>query len=70
MAGKDISKMSDRELRAELATARKTLRMGLEIWDEYMSQIGHCVSQDYGRLNEFPMACERLGVSLHDPVTN
>jgi hypothetical protein len=67
MAAKKIEKMSEREMRAELNDSRRALRMGLEIWDEYMSQIAHCVSQDYGRLNEFPMACERLGVSLHDP---
>jgi hypothetical protein len=67
MAAKKIEKMSEREMRAELNDSRRALRMGLEIWDEYMSQIATCVSQDYGRLNEFPMACERLGVSLHDP---
>ena len=66
MDAKKIEKMSAREMRAELNASRHALRMGLEIWDEYMSQIGTCVSQDYGRLNKFPMACERLGVSLHD----
>ncbi len=65
MDAKKIEKMSEREMRAELHDSRRALRMGLEIWDEYMSQIAHCVSQDYGRLNEFPMACERLGISLH-----
>lgn len=43
---------------------RKTLRMGLEIHDEYMTQIGKCVSQDYARLNEFPIECAKLGVKL------
>ena len=46
------------------AKERKALQMGLEIHDEYMSQIGTCVSQDYARLNEFPMLCAELGVTL------
>ena len=50
----------------ELELARKALRMGLEIWDEYLSQIAHCVSQDYGRLNEFPIRCRALGIELEE----
>lgn len=51
-------------LAGDVRVARATLMMGLEIWDEYLSQIGRCVSQDYGRLNVFPMYCEKLGVKL------
>ena len=40
------------------------LRMGLLIWDEYMSQIKNCVSQDYARLNKFPILCNELGIRL------
>lgn len=48
----------------EVAALRDALKMGLEIWDEYLSQIGTCVSQDYGRLNDFPIICKNLGVEL------
>lgn len=47
------------------AEVRRALLMGLQIWDEYLSQIGRCVSQDYARLNEFPLLCTKLGVELH-----
>jgi len=49
---------------AENAELKRLLKMGLEIWDEYLSQIGTCVSQDYGRLNEFPIECKKHGVTL------
>lgn len=40
------------------------LKTGLEIHDEYLSQIATCVSQDYGRLNQFPIDCARIGIKL------
>lgn len=46
------------------ADVQRALRMGLEICDEYLSQIARCVSQDYARLNEFPLLCAKLGVEL------
>lgn len=52
------------ETRLENAELRRLLKVGLEIWDEYLSQIGQCVSQDYGRLNEFPIDCAKLGIKL------
>lgn len=66
MATKKLDKMSDRELRGELAEARRLLKVGLEIWDEYLSQIGTCVSQDYGRLNQFPIDCAKIGIKLDE----
>lgn len=39
------------------------LKTGLEIFDEYMAQIGICVSQDYAKLNQFPIDCAALGVT-------
>ncbi len=50
----------------ERQVMRDALKMALEIWDEYMSQIATCVSQDYGRLNEFPMVCSNLGLTIKD----
>ena len=56
------------EAQAELIEKlRAALRMGLEIHDEYLSQIATCVSQDYGRLNDFPLKCKELGVTLDEP---
>lgn len=57
-----VRRVADRD-----AHHRRALLMGLQIWDEYMSQIAHCVSQDYARLNEFPMLCAKLGVELPSP---
>lgn len=56
--------MSAAELEAENVELRRLVRVGLEIWDEYMSQIGTCVSQDYGRLNQFPMDAKAAGIEL------
>ena len=50
----------------ERHTMREALKMGLEIWDEYMSQIATCVSQDYGRLNDFPIICRNIGIEIKD----
>lgn len=54
------------ELQAEILELRKLLRMGLEIHHEYMSQIATCVSQDYARLNEFPIQCRGWGIAIDD----
>ena len=54
------------ELEAENLELRKLLRMGLQIHDEYLSQIATCVSQDYGRLNDFPLQCREKGIALDD----
>ena len=51
---------------AEILELRKLLLMGLKIHDEYLSQIANCVSQDYGRLNEFPIRCREKGITLDD----
>ena len=51
---------------AQIAELRRLVRVGLEIWDEYMSQIGTCVSQDYGRLNQFPIDAAAQGIKLDD----
>lgn len=45
-------------------TYQHALFAALQIWDEYMSQIGKCCAQDYGRLASFPSLCSRLGVEL------
>jgi hypothetical protein len=45
-------------------TYQHALFTALQIWDEYMSQIGQCCSQDYERLASFPTICARLGVEL------
>jgi hypothetical protein len=34
---------------------RELLQMGLEVVEDFMPNIGHCVLQDYGRVNEFLM---------------
>lgn len=54
------------ELQAENLELRKLLIMGLQIHDEYMRQIANCVSQDYGRLNDFPIRCREQGIALDD----
>ena len=51
---------------AEILELKKLLLMGLEIHDEYLSQIATCVSQNYGRLNEFPLQCKAKGITLDD----
>lgn len=33
---------------------------GLAVVEDFLPNIGHCVLQDYGRLNEFCMAAGRL----------
>lgn len=43
-------------------TYQHALFVAQQIWDEYMSQIGGCVSQDYARLVSFPSLCAKLGV--------
>lgn len=48
----------------EITALRDALKLGLEIHNEYLSHIGHCASQDYARLNEFPIICANLGVTL------
>jgi len=54
-------------LACENMALKETLKLGLEIHDEYLSQIGKCVSQDYGRLNEFPVRCREHGLEVaHD----
>ncbi len=55
-----------RKARDENLELRKLLIIGLEIHDEYLSQIATCVSQDYGRLNEFPIRCREKGIALDD----
>lgn len=52
------------QLAGSLGAFHRALKMGLEIHDEYMSQIGNCASQDYARLNNFPILCRELGVEL------
>ena len=54
------------QLSAENLGLRKLLRMGLEIHAEYLGQIATCVSQDYGRLNEFPIQCREWGIAIDD----
>ncbi|MCK5494832.1 MAG: hypothetical protein KAI41_08850 [Hyphomicrobiaceae bacterium] len=56
--------MSPAELELENAELRRLVLVGLEIWEEYLSQIGHCVSQDYGRLNQFPLDAKAAGIEL------
>jgi len=34
---------------------RELLQMGLEVVEDFMPNIGNCVLQDYGRVNEFLM---------------
>ena len=51
---------------AEILELKKLLIMGLQIHDEYLSQIATCVSQDYGRLNDFPIRCRDQGIALDD----
>lgn len=46
----------------------RLLLMGLEIHDEYLSQIGKCSSQNYARLNNFPVKCAKLGIRLEKKV--
>ncbi len=43
-----------------------TLKMGLEIHDEYMSQIANCCSQDYARLSNFPIRCREFGLQVDE----
>jgi len=43
---------------------RRLLLIALEIHNEYLSQIGKCTSQDYARLNLFPIDCAKLGIKL------
>lgn len=45
-------------------TYQHALFVALQIWDEYMSQISHCTSQDYARLADFPGMCKTHGVEL------
>ncbi len=66
MAERDPMNQELDDLRAENLELRKLLVMGLEIHDEYLSQIATCVSQDYGRLNEFPLRCRDKGIALDD----
>lgn len=56
--------MSPAELEAENVELRRLVLVGLEIHDEYLSQIATCVSQDYGRLNQFPMDAKAAGIEL------
>lgn len=58
--------ISPGELIDKVGDVMTALTMGLEIWDEYMSQIGNCCSQDYGRLNNFPNLCRELGIEIKD----
>lgn len=61
---KDLEEFSVDEWVALVKEYQAALKTALEIHDEYMGQIGHCVSQDYARLNEFPLQCRGLGVTL------
>lgn len=41
---------------------RALLQMGVEVVEDFMPNIGHCVLQDYGRVNEFLLQSkEELG---------
>jgi len=59
-------RVSPGELIDTVGTIIATLKMGLEIHDEYLSQIANCVSQDYARLNDFAVQCRHLGIQIKD----
>jgi hypothetical protein len=43
---------------------RHALFVALQIWDEYMTQLSVCASQDYSRLASFPSLCAKFGVTV------
>lgn len=44
---------------AEVARLRKLVQTGLAVVKDFMPNIGKCVLQDYGRLNEFLIESSR-----------
>ena len=63
---RDLDEFTVNEWVALVKQYQAALKTALQIHDEYLSQIGHCTSQDYARLNEFPMTCRDLGVTLEN----
>lgn len=48
------------QLRGEIEHLRALVLQGLAVVDDFLPNIGQCVLQDYGRLNEFCMEARRL----------
>ena len=48
------------ELRREVESLKKTIRMGELVVEDFMPNIGKCVLQDYGRLNQFLMDAAQI----------
>ena len=44
----------------ELKRMRKLVKLGEAVVEDFMPNIGNCVLQDYGRLNEFLMEADRV----------
>lgn len=64
---KSVQKMSDRELRSELADARVKIHeltnmvaKGKRVVDDFLPNIANCALQNYGELNEFMIESEQL----------
>ena len=55
------------EIYTALGAAIDALEDAVAIHEEYLSQIGRCVSKDYARLNMFPIKCAHLGVGFKFP---
>ena len=61
---RDLDEFTIREWIVLVQQYQAALKTALQIHDEFLSQIGRCTSQDYARLNEFPITCRELGVTL------
>jgi len=47
-------------LAARIAELKQLLRMGVAVVEDFMPNIGRCVLQDYGRLNDFLLATRKI----------
>lgn len=47
---------------AELTRLRKLVKMGEAVVEDFLPNVGKCVLQDYGRLNEFLIQAAQIKV--------
>ncbi len=66
MSDFEVGKTGTHKALSELGVTRDALKMGLEVVEDFMPNIGQCALQDYGRLNDFYMVCSNLGITVVD----
>ena len=49
-----------REYKAKVERLERLVKMGEAVVEDFLPNIGHCVLQDYGRMNDFLMEASEL----------